>query len=99
MLWKRGKRGFAVLNMVAREAFNDKMTFEVGKEASGENVWRKSNPGRKKDSFKSLEAGVCLASLKSSKEASAAVVGEEVKEMIWGRGACQVIAQGAMVGL
>lgn len=84
-----GKRGVAVLNMVAREAFTDKMAFEVSKGASGEDVWRKSDPGRKKDRFKSLEAGVCLACLKSSKEASVAVVGEEVKEMTWDRGACK----------
>lgn len=75
--------------MVAREAFSDKMTFEVDKGASGEDVWRKSNPGRKKDRFKIHEVGVCLACLKSSKEASVAIVGEEFKEMIWGRGTCR----------
>lgn len=79
--------------MVAREGFTKKVTLEqslaVGGGASGKDVWRKSDPGGRKDRYRGLEAGACLLGMESSKEASVAGVGEEVKEMMWGRGACR----------
>lgn len=51
---------------------------------SGEDVWMRHGPGRRKNRFKSLEAEVCLACSKSD-ETIVVGVGEEVKEMMWGR--------------
>lgn len=69
--------------MVAEEGFSEKVTFEVGMGVSGEDIWKKSNPGRRVGRFKSLEAEVYLACVKSSNETSMARVGEMSK--MWRR--------------
>ena len=73
--------------MVAEEGFSEKVTFEVGMGVSGEDIWKKSNPGRRVGRFKSLEAEAYLACVKSSNETSMAGVGEMSKRRC-GAGHC-----------
>lgn len=74
-----------LLHTVAKEGFTKKVAFEVGVGVSGEDVGKKSDPGRRVDRFKSLEAEACLACVKSSDESGTAGIGGEVQEATWGR--------------
>lgn len=80
----QGESKVAVLNIVAKQGFTEKVTFVVDMGGSGEDVWKKGDSGRRKNRFKSLEAEVCLTCLRSDDEASMAGVEEEVKEVTWG---------------
>lgn len=84
----QGGRGVAVLNMVAREGFTDRVTSEAGEGESAEVVWRKSDLGRGRAGSRDL------AHLKNRKEAGVARVGEGVEEVVWGRGACRPLTGG-----
>lgn len=44
-----------LLDLVAKEGFTEKVTLDVGMGVSGEDIWKKSDPGRRVDRFKSLE--------------------------------------------
>lgn len=65
----------AVLNMLAKQSFMEKVTFEAW-ERVVRMFLEKHGPGRRKNRFKSLEAEVCLVCLKSNNETSMAGVGK-----------------------
>lgn len=68
-----------LIHTVAKESFTEKVAFEVGVGVSGEDMGKQSDPGRRVDSFKSLEAEACLACVKSSDESGMAGIGERSK--------------------